>query len=53
VFEAIVPLARTLEAELTAVLGPADRAQLAQLLARLDAHLAGLGDLSLDAGDPG
>jgi len=53
VFEAIVPLARTLEAELTAVLGPEDRAQLAQLLARLDAHLAGLGDLSLDAGDPG
>ncbi len=53
VFERIVPLARALEAELTAVLGPEDRAQLAALLSRLDAHLAGLGDLGLDAGDPG
>lgn len=53
VFEQIVPLARALEAELTAVLGPEDRATLARLLTRLDAHLAELGDLSLDAGDPG
>lgn len=53
VFERIVPLARALEAELTAVLGPEDRAELARLLARLDAHLADLGDLALDAGDPG
>lgn len=53
VFEEIVPLARALEADLTAVLGPDDRALLAALLAKLDAHLVGLGDLSLDAGDPG
>lgn len=53
VFEQIVPLARALEAELTAVLGPEDRALLAALLGRLDAHLSGRGDLALDAGDPG
>lgn len=53
VFEQIVPLARALEAELTAVLGPDDRARLAELLARLDAHLRERGDPGSDAGDPG
>mgnify|MGYP003869891687 FL=1 len=53
VFEEIVPLARALEAELTAVLGPEDRALLAALLGRLDTHLSGRGDSALDAGDPG
>lgn len=53
VFEQIVPLARALEAELTAVLGPEDRALLATLLARLDAHLGKLGTPERDVGDPG
>lgn len=53
VFEQIVPLARALEAELTAVLGPEDRDHLAELLARLDAHLRERGDSASDAGDPG
>ncbi|MCS6879505.1 MAG: MarR family winged helix-turn-helix transcriptional regulator [Geminicoccaceae bacterium] len=53
VFEQIVPLARALEAELTAALGPQDRALLVELLARLDARLARLGALPQEVGDPG
>lgn len=51
-FAAIVPLARALDAELTRVLGPEERARLAELLGRLRARAEALAPPGVGAGGP-
>lgn len=51
-YASIVPLARALEAELTRVLGPEERARLAELLGRLRARAEALAPPGLGAGGP-